>query len=978
MNNNNTQTTEDGSGSHVLQEHAANAVSQEVDALHEQPKKRVLATATAVTTLSKRRMSVKNRRVSFAPDTELTMVRTFEKDLEQSPGVMMPMGGVGEEELPQGEPMMVSPPMAPSHRVSMGEITSGLPTLGELAEEEEHEPFVHDNVTAGVPRLGMLLEEDIMYEEYNKKEQGEEEVNQENKWGFMPGNDDTLDLDLKGHGKMFMGDKTYNKLYADNITANSLASIDVPDSVEKSDGAIKKGPDWAAPAFGAPQEQHPALDFHSPNFTDSSIGTASTRRVSVDARRMSVTSRRMSMAGNVRPPLPSGRRVREEDDDEEDLLAESPNSMNAKSFDVLAGLKSRLSSVTKPSPHKRRSLPLVPEDMEMPQESFHSPTASGAHIMYKSPPPSATSGRRQSISQGRPSFYSNPRDSIGTRNTTPGSVSKSVMRTPVRSNAIVPVGGNSNSLAPPGSAIAARYPGSAIATGRLSQGFTPSRLAPITFQDFAKIVEVQFLDNLRRGASINYADLQPNPVPANLKESYSLLCITSPNVAELETAIHTLQSEISRLRGSASDLEVMLGQTNPAIFRHVQTASYEQLEALRNNVASLKKACRAKATALLKDVRCQMEESKFGRLSRAHDGLKADLSWLHEVKRHTQGIARAAAAFAAEKRQYMAKRRKEIESQRELKQRLEATRRAVEERVASNREREEQLVAIESSANNLDAELNQIDAEKLEIEASIQHGRVMLKNASVVSSASIQVGDNTPEHVARMLGMMELYEKCSGMKIHSCSSRLGAFTCIMEIAGAFFMELSYMNGSEGVTVSVHPRHLPGGLAHNLAMRLFSERETCSFSCEKNALVCLVQHLVAQLNQAASAAKELEGIRAECHGICEIVPTASQYDSMGQTGTMSVKIGFLKLHSGVRFSIILNVNDLTCQNVDIIFGGEIIDESLIHSTIHACQRHPTSKQRGLASICKAISNIAPTIVSNETGNPARMAQEITSN
>ena len=31
-------------------------------------------------------------------------------------------------------------------------------------------------------------------------------------------------------------------------------------------------------------------------------------------------------------------------------------------------------------------------------------------------------------------------------------------------------------------------------------------------QDFAKLMEVQFLDNLRRGTSINYADLQPNPV----------------------------------------------------------------------------------------------------------------------------------------------------------------------------------------------------------------------------------------------------------------------------------------------------------------------------------------------------------------------------------------------------------------------------------------------------------------------------------
>lgn len=42
------------------------------------------------------------------------------------------------------------------------------------------------------------------------------------------------------------------------------------------------------------------------------------------------------------------------------------------------------------------------------------------------------------------------------------------------------------------------------------------------------MAEVQFLDNLRRGASINYADLQPNPVPASLGEAYRLLSVIAP------------------------------------------------------------------------------------------------------------------------------------------------------------------------------------------------------------------------------------------------------------------------------------------------------------------------------------------------------------------------------------------------------------------------------------------------------------------
>lgn len=50
------------------------------------------------------------------------------------------------------------------------------------------------------------------------------------------------------------------------------------------------------------------------------------------------------------------------------------------------------------------------------------------------------------------------------------------------------------------------------------------------------MAEVQFLDNLRRGASINYADLQPNPVPANLGEAYRLLSVIAPQASLLLAA----------------------------------------------------------------------------------------------------------------------------------------------------------------------------------------------------------------------------------------------------------------------------------------------------------------------------------------------------------------------------------------------------------------------------------------------------------
>jgi len=61
-------------------------------------------------------------------------------------------------------------------------------------------------------------------------------------------------------------------------------------------------------------------------------------------------------------------------------------------------------------------------------------------------------------------------------------------------------------------------------THAVSGGMTPGggsgRAAqPITFQDFLQVVDMQFLDHIRRGTSINMMDLAPGPVPNDLIEA---------------------------------------------------------------------------------------------------------------------------------------------------------------------------------------------------------------------------------------------------------------------------------------------------------------------------------------------------------------------------------------------------------------------------------------------------------------------------
>ena len=66
-------------------------------------------------------------------------------------------------------------------------------------------------------------------------------------------------------------------------------------------------------------------------------------------------------------------------------------------------------------------------------------------------------------------------------------------------------------------------PGTARALrGGRALGWTPvlqRKPEPLTLQDFLREVDIQFLDHMRRGASINLADLASDPPPATLQAS---------------------------------------------------------------------------------------------------------------------------------------------------------------------------------------------------------------------------------------------------------------------------------------------------------------------------------------------------------------------------------------------------------------------------------------------------------------------------
>lgn len=242
------------------------------------------------------------------------------------------------------EPVAFISPGRPSDAAFNPNITAAIPGFGDLVDEDENAAHAVENAVPGVDEgmdltmaVGRVLETHpggvaegaapgaappavtpAADGRTPSLSPGQLAVGQVNKWGFVPGGDDTLNIDLELHGHMIMGDQTFNRMYHDNTTGNTIANwganvgdVDSPLDLnpvkqqQQQQVIVAKEqpvtlPNWTAPAFLPPymseeyDEEHPALR-RSPEMSNSSLNTMSTRRISVDARRQSVNSRRASV-----------------------------------------------------------------------------------------------------------------------------------------------------------------------------------------------------------------------------------------------------------------------------------------------------------------------------------------------------------------------------------------------------------------------------------------------------------------------------------------------------------------------------------------------------------------------------------------------------------------------------------------------------------------------------------------------------------
>jgi hypothetical protein len=78
-------------------------------------------------------------------------------------------------------------------------------------------------------------------------------------------------------------------------------------------------------------------------------------------------------------------------------------------------------------------------------------------------------------------------------------------------------------------------------------------------------VDLQFLDHIRRGTSINMMDLAPGPTPQNLEEALSLLSVTGGwlHVLTPLLGIHvSLANKRDSARNAVEDLIILRGRAH--------------------------------------------------------------------------------------------------------------------------------------------------------------------------------------------------------------------------------------------------------------------------------------------------------------------------------------------------------------------------------------------------------------------------------
>eukprot|EP00955_Chlamydomonas_euryale_P093311 364779-Chlamydomonas_euryale.AAC.8 len=181
----------------------------------------------------------------------------------------------------------------------------------------------------------------------------------------------------------------------------------------------------------------------------------------------------------------------------------------------------------------------------------------------------------------------------------------------------------------------------------------PAPPPQIHLPEFLQLVEIRFLDDMRRRTSIIHAPLL-NDMPAHADggpstaaEVLDALYVAGPRMALTQRLIDELAAKVEDMQARMAQLEASMARANPPIFGAVQTAGPGELHALQDHMKLLKRVCRLRNLMAWKQQRIGFEQ-ELGMAYRA--SMEAVQAEIHAADDALSGVARLedeAGRFAA-------------------------------------------------------------------------------------------------------------------------------------------------------------------------------------------------------------------------------------------------------------------------------------------------------------------------------------------
>lgn len=254
-----------------------------------------------------------------------------------------------------------------------------------------------------------------------------------------------------------------------------------------------------------------------------------------------------------------------------------------------------------------------------------------------------------------------------------------------------------------------------LTKGGLLVAHSVQKAVAITFHDFLQLVDLQFLDHMRRATSINVMDLATDPMPRTLSESYHLVGLPAVEVPLYKSTIAALQQEMSAKRARLAEAEEALARSNPSVFRAAQGASRGELEAIKSSMALLKKCCRTHTMTSWKQLRIGMEQQLDAALRDRLATLQTEQAFFATCGQQAALLRTTVEAMVDQMHAKMTEEVNAHDAAVAAAAGLKALRRHLGQATSANAERRERLAAVTAQRDSLQASYERVILQKAEL-----------------------------------------------------------------------------------------------------------------------------------------------------------------------------------------------------------------------------------------------------------------------